>query len=119
GEVIMDDGGEALLQVDTLGQAVGGDQHTYPIVGGEVFYPRFAFLRWQGPGDRFDPQGRVFARQQRPQLVGEVLGGRDVAAEDDGVEPVADQRVHDRREALELGVTLRPAQRRRLLGERP
>ena len=34
-EVVVDDGGEAVLQVDALGEAVGGDQQPGAVVLGE------------------------------------------------------------------------------------
>ena len=48
GEVVVHDGGEAVLQVDALGEAVGGDQQAGPFVVGEGVDAKFAFLGWQG-----------------------------------------------------------------------
>ena len=47
----MDDGGEALLQVDALGQAVGGDQHVRAVAVGELGDAAFALGGWQLAGD--------------------------------------------------------------------
>ena len=59
-QVVVDDRGEAVLQVDALRQAVGGDQQPRPVVGGEGVDAGFAFLRGQRPGDGLDPQLGVF-----------------------------------------------------------
>ena len=55
-QVVVDDGGEAVLQVDALRQAVGGDQQPRPVVGGEGADAGLAFLGGQRPGDGLDPQ---------------------------------------------------------------
>ena len=59
GQVVVDDGGEAVLQVDALGQAVGGDEQPRPVVGGEGVDAGLAFLGGQRAGDGLDPQAGV------------------------------------------------------------
>jgi len=49
------DGGEAVLQVDALREAVGGDQQPRPVVLGERGDAGFAFFGGQGSSDGLDP----------------------------------------------------------------
>ena len=57
-QVVVDDGGEAVLQVDALRQAVGGDQQAGAVVGAEGIDAGFAFLRGERSGDGVDLAGR-------------------------------------------------------------
>ena len=98
GEVVVHDGGESVLEVDAFGQAVGGDQDAGPVVGGEVVDAGSAFLRRQGAGDGLDPRGRDGFGERSGEVLGEVLGGRDVAAEDDRVVAVGEEIPDDRDE---------------------
>ena len=45
GQVVVHDGSEPLLKVDPLRQAVGGDQHPQPVVGGQFVDAGFALVR--------------------------------------------------------------------------
>ena len=45
-EVVVDDRGEALLQVDALREAVGGDEDVVAVGGGQFSHPAFA-LGWR------------------------------------------------------------------------
>ena len=83
GQVVVDDGVEVLLQVDALGQAVGGDQHrALARVAGQVADPGFPLVRRQDAGDGGD---RVVGAEALGQVLGDVLGGGDEPAEDDRV----------------------------------
>ena len=86
-QVVVDDGVEVVLEVDALGQAVGGDQdpargRVLPGELGQLLDPRQALLGRERAGDGPD---HGLAAQLAVELLGEVLGGRDVAAEDDRV----------------------------------
>ena len=51
GQVVVDDGLEVVLEVDALGQAVGGDQDRAPaVVAGQLRDPRLALGGRQGAG---------------------------------------------------------------------
>ena len=103
-EVVVHDGGEAVLQVDALREAVGGDQQPGAVVLGERVDAGFAFFGGQGSGDGLDPQAGVLGRQRGSEVLGEVVGGGDVAAEHDRVVAVGQQVVQQRYQPLELGV---------------
>jgi hypothetical protein len=91
GEVVVEDGVEGVLEVDALGEAVGADEDA-AIGLGEASDAIFSLFRGELAGDRFDgdPLGEVGA-----ELLGEVVGGGDEAAEEDGgvasVEELADE----------------------------
>ena len=51
GQVVVDDGGEVLLQVDALGQAVGGDEDVRAVELGELLHAPLALGRRQLAGD--------------------------------------------------------------------
>ena len=86
----MNDGIEQLLQIDAFGQAVGSNQQ--PLLGcGHVVYPRAPVLGGQRAGHRLYAQ----FREGFAETGGNVIGGRDEAAEDDRVGAVGNQRLQD------------------------
>jgi hypothetical protein len=95
GQVVVHDGGEALLQVDPLRQAVGADQDAGSAVRGQVGDAGFTFLRGQGAGHRLHPHPRMGFGQHNAEMLGDVFRGGDVAAEHDGVEAVREQGADD------------------------
>ena len=98
----MHHGVEVLLEVDPLAEAVGADQH----VAFETVHspdPLGPLLGWKIPGDRDD--GHVFG-QPGSKLIGQVLGGGDETAEDDGPVPGLDQFLQDRDRLEKLRVTV-------------
>ena len=120
GEVVVDDGVEVVLEVDALGQAVGGDQDA----AGAVF-----LLGCLGePLDAVEPLGRGeravdagddgLPAELAVQLPGEVLAGGDVAAEDDRVVAVGEELLDGLDEQGELLVLLGALQGGGALGER-
>ena len=89
-QVVVDDRLEILLQVDALGQAVGGDQDLSRFPGGigEAAHPFGALLRCQLAGHHLN-RG---LRELLPEVGGDVVGGRYEPAEHDRVEAVGQQR---------------------------
>ena len=86
GQVVVEHGVEMVLEVDPLRQAVGGDQD--PLLrAGQLLDLLPALLVAQGTRDR----AHVGAGQQLAELVGEVVGGVDEAAEDDRPVAVGEQ----------------------------
>ncbi len=73
-EVVVHHCCESVLQVHSLGEAVGGDQQPGSVVSGELGDPRLPLFRRQVAGDRFDSQGAVFFRQCRAEVFGQVFG---------------------------------------------
>ena len=120
GQVVVDDGVEVMLQVHALRQAVGGDQDA----AGAVFLPR----RLGEPLDAVEPLGRGeravdagddgLPAELAVQLLGEVLAGGDVTAEDDRVVAVGEQLLDGLDEQGELLVLLGAFQGVGALGER-
>ncbi|WHM39393.1 hypothetical protein [Streptomyces sp. BPTC-684] len=53
-QVVVDDGAEVVLEVDALGEAVGGDQHVSAAPGGEFVHPGLAGVGVKGAGNRLD-----------------------------------------------------------------
>ena len=83
GEVVMQNGSESVLQVDAFGEAVGGDQDARPSVGCEVVDTGFAFLGREGACHSLHTRGGMGFGERRGEVLGEVLGRRDVSAEED------------------------------------
>jgi hypothetical protein len=82
----MDDGIEMVLQVDALAQTICTDEH--PFFGlGQMLDPLFAFGRRQQACHRND----LNALEPFAQFGGHIFGGRDEAAEQDGMEAVLDE----------------------------
>ena len=103
-QVVMQDRVEALLEIDTLRQAVCGDQHDWAGFVGE-FGDSGDPLGWgQGPGDH-STSGAL--SQVRCEMFSDVLGRRDVAAEHDRVIALAQKRVDALEQFLEFDVALR------------
>ena len=102
GEVVVDDGLEAGLQVHAFRQAVRGDEDGTPgLVLGQVPDPRQALVGRQDAGDRGD---RVLLAEAVGELLGDVLGGVDEAAEQDRVVAVEQQLGDDFGQQGDLGV---------------
>ena len=96
----MHDGIEGILQVDSLGQAVGGDQDPSALGGAEQGHARLALLGRHLAGHGADGD----ALQVLAQVAGHVVGGRDEAAEHHHVEPLRDQLRDVRRGGPELRI---------------
>ena len=107
GQVVVHDRGEAVLQVDAFGEAVGGDQQPRAVVVGEAVDAQFPLLGRQGAGDRVDAQARALLGQRGGEMFGEVVGGGDVAAEHDGVVALGEQVLQQGDQLLEFGVAAR------------
>ena len=92
GEVVMEDGVEVFLEVDPFAQAVGADQ--YALRRPRPVAARAPRVRPAG-GCRSPPRPRLLSAAASRSSVGDVLGGRDEAAEDDWpiavLEELADQ----------------------------
>ena len=100
GEVVVHDGLEVLLEVHALGQAVGRDQDgALRLVPGQTVDARHTLVRRQRPGDGGD---RVAVAQAPGQVLGDVFGGVDEAAEDHRVVPVEQQLLRGLLDQLEL-----------------
>ena len=109
-QVVVQDGGKPVLQVDAFGEAVGCDQHPGPIMISEVPDARFAFLGRKVAGHGLRPRGRVGFGEGSGEVLGEVVGGWDVAAEDDRVIAACDKGIDDRDGAFEFGVAFHAPQ---------
>ena len=108
--------GEELLQIDALGEAVGSDQH--PLLRA-LHRPDALLAQLIGIFAGHDLQvelGELFG-EERPELLAEVVGRRDVATEDDRVEASAEPRIEQRHEIRELGVVLCTLKRLQAAGE--
>ena len=120
GEVVVDDGVEVVLEVDALGQAVGGDQDA----AGAVFLlgclgELLDAVEPLGRGERaVDAGDDGLPAELAVQLPGEVLAGGDVAAEDDRVVAVGEELLDGLDEQGELLVLLGALQGGGALGER-
>ncbi len=88
GQVVVQHGGEVLLQVDAFAQTVGGDQHAQGRLA-HLFDALFAQVVGQFAGDDLQIELGEFRLQRRRQLLAHVVGRGDVAAEDDRVETAA------------------------------
>src|SRR5258707_2071550 len=95
GEVVMQDGGESVLEVDAFGEAVGGDQDARPSVSSEVGDTGFAFLWREGACHSLHTRGGMGFGERRGEVLGEVLGRRDVSAEEDRMVAVSGKRTDD------------------------
>ena len=91
GEVVVDDGGEVVLQVDAFGEAVGGDEDAVAVVGAEVGDGGFACFGGHGAGDGFDAD---VLPERLAEVFADVFGGGDVAAEHDGLVAVLEEPLH-------------------------
>ena len=110
GEVVVDDRLEVGLEVNPLGEAVGGHEDLRPLPGaldepGDAGGP---LVGGQLSRDHLDRH----LRESGPQCGGHVVGGLDEAAEDDGVEAgtallVLEQLLDLGNQQAELGVVLR------------
>jgi hypothetical protein len=89
-----------LLEVDSLAQAVGADQDPRWGVG-EGGDAGLAIFRREAAGDGLDSRG---LGQPCAQLTGQVLGGGDEAAENDGMVTIAQQGAEHDRGLLQLFV---------------
>ena len=96
GQVVVDDGVEVLLEVDALGQAVGGDQDA-PVVADQLLDPLAPLLVADLAGDRAHLEPVERPARSLGSYVGEVVGGGDEAAEHDRPEAVLQQRPRSRR----------------------
>ncbi len=108
-EVVMDDGVEVVLEVDALRQAVGGDEDAAGgrVVGrllGQLLDALDALLRRQRARHALDDG---LAAELAVEVVADVLGGRDVAAEDDRVVAVLEQRLQVLDQGFQLQVGVR------------
>jgi hypothetical protein len=90
-QVVMDDGVESFLEVDPLRQAIGRNKDPTLMLR-ELVHAGLALVRGQLAGHRLD--GDIWA-EGRAQGVLHVFGGRDEAAENDRVRPVANESAHD------------------------
>jgi len=106
GEVVVHHGLEVALQVDALGEAVGGDQHLAALSRplGEVRDPCRALLRREFPGD--DLHLDVPA-QRGAQVLSDVVRRGDEPAEHDRVEVVPQEITYLGGEEGELGICRR------------
>jgi len=104
-EVVMDDRGEAVLEVDAFGEAVGRDEDRLLGLGqlGDALLP---FLGREFAGDRLDGG---FA-ELRLQMRGNIMSGREVAAEDHRPETLGQQGTDVFAKSAKLRVALLPAQ---------
>ena len=105
----MDDGVEALLEVDALGEAVGGDEDALGMLArGRRPAPRARRRRGRPvTASTVTSSGRAVR-----SAVGDVLGGGDEAAEDDRRVAVGEELLDDRDALGELRVVLARRARR-------
>ena len=105
-QVVMQRGIESVLQVDTLTQAVRGDEDT------AFFLREFgdfcaAFVVAQHPGDGRNADIGKLAAQGALQSLGDIIGGGDVATPDDGINAFT-EKAGDKLGAIgELGILRR------------
>ena len=85
-EVVVNDGGEDVLEVDAFGEAVGGDENGLLGFTEEVD-PLLTFVGGILAGDGLDG----CPLELRGEMQGDVAGGSDIAAEDNRTEPVFEQ----------------------------
>ena len=102
----MQRGVESILQIDAFAQAIGGDQHA------AFFLREFgnlgaALVVAQHAGDGRDADIGKLAAQGALQSLGDVIGGGDVAAPDDGIKAFAEQAGDQLGATGELGVVRR------------
>src|SRR5690606_42111559 len=80
GQVVMDDGGEQMLQVDAFGKAICGDKDALPGIL-HVFHALTALFRGELTGDGiYGGRGKGGL-----EVLGHVMGSGNVAAEHHGV----------------------------------
>ena len=103
GEVVVNDGVEVLLEVDALRQAVGSDQDSGALSRADPRHPLLALFRGHLAGHGVDGVAGN-ALQVLAEVTGNVVGGRDEAAEHHDVEPLRDQLGDVRRSGLELRI---------------
>ncbi len=117
GEVVVDHGVEVVLEVDTFGQAVGGNQDgpNLLVEFAERLDPLFALIGSELPGDHGDMG--ISGTQRLLQFVAYIVRGGDVAAEDDGPETVEHEPADLVDQRRELGIVPRTAQRIRPVDE--
>ena len=92
GEVVMQDGGESVLEVDAFGEAVGGDQDARPSVGVRSLTRVSRSSGGRVPVTASTRAAGMGFGEGRGEVLGEVLGRRDVSAEEDRVVAVLDKR---------------------------
>jgi len=99
GQVVVHHGGEVVLEVDALAEAVCA--HQYPLVGrAKAFYTRFSIGRREESCHGFNGD----SSECFPEMVGHVLGGGDKAAKDDRMVAFSHETAHDSSDLLELCV---------------
>ena len=104
GEVVMDDRVEVVLEVDTFGETVGGNQDAWSRRLSEVVNPALTFLGREGTRDRLYCH-RV--GQRLAELFGDIFGRRDEPAEDDWVVVLFEQLLDHLDQPGKLGVVFR------------
>ena len=108
---------KCFLQVDALGQAVGGDEHVRAVALGEFGDPAFTFGRWQLAGDGDDVHAVLRGAERGGEVLGDVVGGVDEAAEHDRAVAVVEQRLDLLGDRGQLAVLLRAGQLLGAFGE--
>src|ERR1039457_4040064 len=86
-------------------------------MGCEVLDAGFSFLWREGACNSLHTRGGMGFGERRGEVLGEVLGRRDVSAEEDRMVAVLDKRIDDGDGSLELGVAVHAAECGRLGGE--
>ncbi|MDT4830408.1 hypothetical protein FQZ97_638710 [compost metagenome] len=100
GQIVMDDGGEQMLQVDAFGKTVGGDQDALLGIL-QVFHALPAFFGCEFAGDGIDSG----LGESGLEVFGHVMGGGDVAAEHHRVVAILHQKVNMPDEHSQLWIT--------------
>lgn len=104
GEIVVQGGIEGVLQVDPLAETVGGHEHARLVLG-ELLDLGAALVIAEAAGERHHAQIGESAPQCLVQPLGQRLGGRDIAAPDDGRETRAEKIADQLGAAVELGVS--------------
>ena len=116
GEVVVNDGVERFLEVDAFGKAIGG--HEEPaVVLGELLDPLLALGRRQRAGDAVDLRS-LLPPESFAESRSDVLGGGNVATEDDRIAAPLEHLFEELHKRGELGVA-GPLESGRPGGERP
>jgi hypothetical protein len=93
-QVVVQHAGEVLLQVDALAQAVGGNEDAQRCLA-HLLDALFAHVVGQFTGDDLQVELGELLLEHRCKLLADIVGGGNVAAEDQGVQATREPILQD------------------------
>src|SRR5215831_15950815 len=106
----MDDRIELLLEVDSLAEAIGGDEDA-SLAAGKFGDFLLALVITDVASHRLDMQAEEFPAEELLKVPGNIVGRWDESAKDDRPKAALEQIPHDLGEAREFAIFFRPGKR--------